>query len=79
MLGKPLRKQSKKPFRAYIKEVYDGGNFFLLSDGFHECRAKLLPSAKTLLKENYPGFCQLKADSICKFLVSISDYNFVAT
>lgn len=78
MLGKTQKQACKKPFRAYIKEVYDGGNFFLLSDGFHECRAKLLPSAKTFLKENYPGFCQFKADSICKCLVSISDYNFVA-
>jgi hypothetical protein len=52
----------KKPFRAYIKEVYEGG--FLLTDGFNECRCKLQPNARTYLKDRYPNFCQLKNDSI---------------
>jgi hypothetical protein len=66
---------SKKPFRAYVKEVYEGGQFLLLSDGFNECRAKLLPSAKTYLRDNYPSSC-FQQGTITNYLISVCEYSF---
>ena len=48
----------------------------IITDGFNDVRAKLLPSCKSSLKEKYPSFCQLKAESLSKFLVAIKKYRF---
>ena len=70
----------KKPFRAFVKEVYSGGSYLLLTDGYHEIRAKLLPAARTFLKEQYPFFCQLesKNNALEGFLVCVHKYDFVS-
>ena len=47
----------------------------LLSDGFNECRARLLPMAKSHLRENYPSACFQQA-SIQNYLISIQEYSF---
>jgi hypothetical protein len=60
-----------KSFRAYVREVYDGGSFLLLNDGFNEVRARLLPECKAYLKERYPSFCYSKGDSLSKFLIVV--------
>lgn len=35
------------------------------------------PVCKSYLKERYPSFCQLKSDSLTKFLISVNKYRFV--
>jgi len=59
--------------------VFDGGNFLLVTDGFNDVRAKLMPSCKTLLKEKYPSFCQLNTQQLTHFLIAIKEYQFVVT
>lgn len=80
-LDDPLKanktKDYQRPFRAYIKEIYEGGNMMIITDGFNEVRAKLLPVCKSSLKERYPSFCQLYNNkSIQSFLVAIKKYRF---
>ena len=70
-------KSFQRPFRCFVKEVYDGGNFLVLTDGFNEVRAKLLPTAKTLLREKYPSFCSGQGDSLTRFLIAVTDYSFI--
>ena len=48
----------------------------IVTDGFNDIRAKLLPSTKSALKERYPSFCQLKAESLTHFLIAITKYSF---
>jgi len=60
-----------KSFRAYVREVYDGGSFLLLNDGFNEVRARLMPECKAYLRERYPSFCHSKSDSLSKFLIVV--------
>ena len=67
-------KDFQRPFRAYVKEVY-GGDRMVITDGFSEVVAKLMPGCKTVLKEKYPSFCQ-SSQSLTSFLIAIRSYKF---